>query len=143
MAANAGPLPIAAPLQPIPLHRRLYGFGSIYGKTIRDSRLAFIMMASLLVGMMFAAGVAMQDVFPTPESRLEVDALIATIPDSLSGLFGNPERVGTLPGVVNWKYGPFFVLIAGVWSILALSGTLAGEARRGSLDVLRTSFCCG
>ena len=33
---------------PIPLRRRIYGFGSVYGKTIRDSRLAFIIVAGLL-----------------------------------------------------------------------------------------------
>jgi ABC-2 type transport system permease protein len=125
---------LAAQLSHIPLLSRFYGFGSIYGKTIRDSRLAFIIAAGVLVGMMFAAGAAMQDVFPTAQSRTEVDKLIGSIPASMSGLFGNPVKVGTLPGVVNWKYGPFFALGAGLWSILALSSTLAGEARGGSLD---------
>jgi len=134
MAASAGMPPLAAPLLHIPLLSRFYGFGSIYGKTVRDSRLAFIIAAGVLVGMMLAAGAAMQDVFPTAQSRAEVDKLIDSIPASMSGLFGNPVKVGTLPGVVNWKYGPFFALGAGLWSILALSSTLAGEARRGSLD---------
>ena len=35
---------------------------------------------------------------------------------------------------MTWKFGSGFALGAGLWSILALSGTLAGEARRGSLD---------
>jgi putative exporter of polyketide antibiotics len=68
-----------------------------------------------------------------------VDKLIATVPSSMSGLFGNPINVGTLGGVMNWKYGPFFALGAGLWSILALSGTLAGEASRGSLDFVASS----
>jgi len=141
MSAEAGAPLRAATFTPIPFHRRLYGFGSIYGKTVRDSRLAFIIAAGVLVGMMLAAGAAMQDVFPTEASRREVDALISSIPASMSGLFGNPIKIGTLPGVVNWKYGPFFALGAGLWSILALSGTLAGEARRGSLDfVAATPF---
>jgi ABC-2 type transport system permease protein len=37
-------------------------------------------------------------------------------------------------GFLTYKYGPFFAFIASMWSILALSSTLAGEARRGSLD---------
>jgi polyether ionophore transport system permease protein len=134
MSAEAGAPRHAATFPPIPLHRRLVGLGSIYGKTIRDSRLAFIIAAGVLVGMMLAAGAAMQDVFPTPQSRQEVDTLIASVPASMAGLFGNPVKVGTLPGVINWKYGPFFALGTALWSILALSGTLAGEARRGSLD---------
>lgn len=136
MAVSAGAPSRAAPLPAVPFRRRLYGFGSIYGKTIRDSRLAFIIAAGILAGMMLAAGAAMKDTFPTQEARAEVDALIASIPASMAGLFGNPIKLGTLPGVVNWKYGPFFVLGTGLWSILALSGTLAGEASRGSLDLV-------
>jgi len=37
-------------------------------------------------------------------------------------------------GYVQYKYGAFIPLVASLWSILALSGTLAGEARRGSLE---------
>lgn len=118
---------------------RIYGLGSIYGKTIRDSRLAFIIAAGVLGGMMLVAGAAVGSVFPTPASRLEVDKLIATIPASMSGLFGNPVKVGTLGGVMSWKYGMFFALGTGLWSILALSGTLAGEASRGSLDMVASA----
>src|SRR5512143_2603130 len=110
MTASAGVPTRAAPLPAIPLHRRIYGFGSIYGKTIRDSRLAFIIAAGVLGAMMLAAGAAMTDTFPTAAARAEVDVLIASIPASMAGLFGNPIKVGTLPGIVNWKYGPFFVL---------------------------------
>jgi ABC-2 type transport system permease protein len=139
MAVKAGTPPAAAALPAIPLHRRLYGFGSIYGKTIRDSRLAFIIATTILVAMMIAGAAAMGSVFPDPKSRKEIGQLIATVPESLRGLFGNPIKLDTLGGVVNWKYGPFFALGAGLWSILALSGTLAGEAARGSLDFVATS----
>ena len=56
MATSAGSprRAVAATFPPIPLRRRLYGFGSIYGKTIRDSRLAFIVAAGLLAGVMLA-----------------------------------------------------------------------------------------
>jgi putative exporter of polyketide antibiotics len=138
MAVKAGSSPIQR-AAPISTWSRLYGFGSIYGKTIRDSRLAFIIAAGVLGGMMLVAGAAVGGVFPTAESRQEVDKLIATIPSSMSGLFGNPVKVGTLGGMMNWKYGPFFALGAGLWSILALSGTLAGEASRGSLDFVASA----
>src|SRR5512139_613730 len=128
----------AATFPPIPLHRRLYGFGSIYGKTIRDSRLAFIIAAGLLGGLALVMGLAVSNIFPTPAARLEVDALFGSIPESMMRLFGNVEligaSVGTLGGYVTYKYGAIFALGTAVWSILALSGTLAGEARRGSLD---------
>jgi ABC-2 type transport system permease protein len=139
MAVKAGAPQLAAPIPAIPLYRRFYGFGSIYGKTIRDSRLTFIIVTGILAAMMIAAAAAMKSVFPTPDDRKEIDQLIATVPESLRGLFGNPIKLDTLGGVVNWKYGPFFALGAGLWSILALSGTLAGEASRGSLDFVASS----
>jgi ABC-2 type transport system permease protein len=53
--------------------------------------------------------------------------------------FGKPEKLGTFCGYLTWKYGLVFVLVTGLWSILALSSTLAGEASRGSLDVVATT----
>ncbi|MGO9180202.1 MAG: hypothetical protein ACLQBX_12760 [Candidatus Limnocylindrales bacterium] len=138
MAASAGAPPIATPFPPIPLRRRLYGFGSIYGKTIRDSRLAFIIAAGLFGGLALFMGAAIGTVFPTPAARLEVNALIGSMPASMVNLFGNATlmgpKLGTLGGYMSWKYGALFALGAGLWSILALSGTLAGEAAHGSLD---------
>ena len=137
MAVSAGsPRPVAATFPPIPLRRRLYGFGSIYGKTVRDSRLAFIIAAGLLGGMALVMGVAITSVFPTPASRLEVDKLIGSIPAAMVNLFGKPEKLGTLGGYMSWKYGAVFALGTALWSILALSSTLAGEARLGSLDLV-------
>jgi ABC-2 type transport system permease protein len=130
--------PVAATLRPIPFHRRLYGFGSIYGKTVRDSRLAFIVAAGLLGGLPLVLGGAIGTVFPTPASRQEVNSLVASLPASMVNLFGNATlmgpRLGTFGGYLTWKYGAIFALGSGLWSILALSGTLAGEAARGSLD---------
>jgi len=140
MAVNAGAprQTAAATFPPIPLRRRVYGFGSIYGKTIRDSRLAFIIAAGLLGGLALVMGAAIATIFPTPAARTEVDALFGSIPSSMMRLFGNVDligaSVGTLGGYVTFKYSTIFVLGTAVWSILALSGTLAGEAARGSLD---------
>ena len=138
MAVQAGSPERATAFPPIPLRRKLYGFGSIYGKSIRDSRLAFIIAAGLLGGMALVMGVAVSNIFPTPAARLEVDALFGSIPESMMRLFGNVDligaKVGTLGGYVTFKYSAIFALGTAIWSIMALSGTLAGEARRGSLD---------
>lgn len=134
MTTEAGLPTRSTPFPPIPLHRRLYGFGSIYGKTIRDSRLAFIIAAGLLGGMALVMGVAVSSVFPSLASRLEVDKLIGSMPPAMVNLFGKPEHLGTLGGYMSWKYGAVFALGTALWSILALSSTLAGEASRGSLD---------
>ena len=138
MAVQAGSPGRATAFPPIPLRRKLYGFGSIYGKTIRDSRLAFIIAAGLLGGMALVMGVAVSNIFPTPAARLQVDALFGSVPESMMRLFGNVDligsKVGTLGGYVTFKYSAIFALGTAIWSIMALSGTLAGEARRGSLD---------
>lgn len=115
---------------------RIYGLGTIYAKTMRDSRLALIIVAGLLGGLALFMGAAIANVFPTPASRLEVDKLIGSMPASMVNLFGKPEKLGTLGGYMSWKYGALFADVAALWSILALSGTLAGEAAKGSLDLV-------
>jgi polyether ionophore transport system permease protein len=115
---------------------RIYGFGSIYAKTIRDSRLAFIIAAGLLGGLTLALGAAIPSVFPTAAARLEIDKLIGGMPAQMVTFFGKPEKLGTFGGYLTWKYGLVFVLVTVLWSILALSSTLAGEASRGSVDVV-------
>jgi ABC-2 type transport system permease protein len=135
MAVQAGSSPLqGAPS--VPLWSRLYGFGSVYAKTIRDSRLAFIIVAGLLGGIMLAGCKAFAAAYSTPASRLDLQNVIDNIPPVLKGLYNNPVHVETLGGSLSWKYGPFFGLIAGLWSITALSGTLASEAQRGSLDMV-------
>ncbi len=54
----------------------------------------------------------------------------------MQGLAGKPVNVETLGGYIQYKYGGFLPLVTGLWSILALSATLAGESRRGSMDIL-------
>ena len=144
MAASAGaPRHPVATFTPIPFHARIYGLGSIFGKTIRDSRLAFIIAAGMFGGLALVMGAAISTVFPTPEARVEVNKLVSSMPASMINLFGNAtlmgDKLGTLGGYVTWKYGAVFVLGTALWSILALSGTLAGEAARGSLDIVATA----
>ena len=115
---------------------RIYGFGSIYAKTIRDSRIAFLIAAGLMGGLALALGAAIPTVFPTPQSRLEIDQLIGGMPPQMVTFFGKPVGLGTFGGYLTWKYGLVFVLVTAIWSIMALSSTLAGEAGRGSLDIV-------
>jgi len=120
----------------VPRFSRVYGLGSVYAKALRDSRLGFLVMSGLLGGMMMVGGEAFGSVYSTAESRKELEALIDAMPPIMAGLTGNPVNVQVLGGSISWKYGPFFVLLAGLWGVLALSGTLAIEARRGSLDFI-------
>src|SRR4051794_20550898 len=82
---------------------RIYGLGSIYAKTLRDSRLSFLIMAGLLGGVMFAVGAAIPSVFPSPQAREEVVRLANGIGAVASGIAGKPVNVGTMGGYVQWK----------------------------------------
>jgi len=116
------------------LWSRLYGFGSVFAKTVRDSRRATVIAGALLAVVFLGISRAIVTEFDTPESRAEIDALVAAVPPILQGLAGKVVNVGTLGGYLQYKYGTFFPLVLSLWSILALSGTLAGEAARGSLE---------
>ena len=118
----------------VPLIRRVYGFGSVFAKTLRDSRRATIAVGLVLGILLIAVSKAIATQFATPASRQELGDVIRAVPPILQGLAGKVVNVETLGGYVQYKYGAFFPLIASLWSIMALSGTLAGEARRGSLD---------
>jgi ABC-2 type transport system permease protein len=123
----------------VSLGKRLFGLGSVFGKSIRDSRRAVLIVGGItgVLIMVVAAAVASQ--FDTPESRVEIGKLIETVPPILQGLAGRGVNAETLGGYIQYKYGGFFPLVTGLWSILALSGTLATEARRGSLDIVAAS----
>jgi polyether ionophore transport system permease protein len=136
VTAASGTARAAAPRSPISWTSRLYGFGSIYAKTLRDSRLALIIVNGLLGGVMLAVGAGLGGVLGSAESRADLVRVAADIPPILQGITGRAVNVGTIGGYMTWKYGPIFMVTAALWSILALSGTLAAEAQRGSLDFI-------
>ena len=124
----------AAETHPVSLGRRLYGFGSVFGKTIRDSRRATLLVGGLLGLALVGVSQTIVAEFATPQSRAELAALIGSVPPILQGLAGPVVNVDTLGGYLQYKYGTFFPIIASLWSIIALSGTLAAESRRGSME---------
>ncbi len=134
MAVEIRGMPLSGSARHLPIHRRLYGLGSVFGKTLRDARLGVLVVAGLLGVMTLAGGMTMSSTYGTAEARLELAAMSGDMPPMLRGMYGNPVNVDTLGGFISWHYGPYFALFAGLWSILALSSTLAAEARRGSLD---------
>jgi ABC-2 type transport system permease protein len=128
------PSPAAQSISGVPLLSRIYGFGSVFGKTMRDSRRA-VLLVSVLMGLtLIGVSNAIVSQFDTAEARKELGAVVAAVPPILQGLAGKPVNVETLGGYLQYKYGAFFPLIVSLWSILALSATLAAEARRGSLE---------
>ena len=124
----SSPVITAAPL--VPHHRagRIYGLGSVFGKTLRDSTRGMVAISAVLVFIVVAGAISMGSAYGTPATRLELKMLTQTLPDILVGVYGNPVNVDTLGGFLSWHYGAYFAMLASLWSILALSGTLAGEA---------------
>lgn len=125
-----------APQRPrVALVAAVAGLGSVFGKTFRDSRGAILVVAALLGVLVLAGGGVMATTYGTPEARTELALMSRELPPLLRGFYGNPVSVDRLGGFVTWHYAAYFALIAGGWSILALASTLAGEARRGNLDL--------
>jgi ABC-2 type transport system permease protein len=119
-------------------HRqRSTGPGSMYAKTIRDSRRAFLIVTVLLAVLMLAVGAGIPRAYPTQAARDDMVRIATGL--GQGGLTSKPLNADTVGGWVQWKYGADFLWIAALWSILALSSTLTTEARRGSLDVLAMS----
>ncbi|MCI0345223.1 MAG: ABC transporter permease subunit [Chloroflexi bacterium] len=118
---------------------RLYGLGSIYAKTLRDSRRAFFIATSLLILFMITAGAAIAGAFGTVETRAQAAGLATALPPIFQGLLGRPVGLTTLGGFVEWRYVVLFFILMPIWSILALSSTVAAEAARGSLELVATT----
>jgi hypothetical protein len=65
MAVELGRSSSIAPHPGVSLWSRVYGFGSVYAKTLRDSRLAFLIAAGLMGGIMLVVGGAIPTAYPT------------------------------------------------------------------------------
>ena len=135
MRAEAG-LPLRSiPTPRLPWHPRLTGAASIVFRTLRDSRAGIALAGGLIALMIVAGGAVMATTYGTLAARAELDLMARTIPAELRAFYGDPVAVGTVGGFIGWHYGAYLALIGGLWSILALSSTIAAEARRGSLEI--------
>jgi ABC-2 type transport system permease protein len=112
------------------------GLRSIYAKTVRDSRRAALLVGGLGGLFMLATGAPYGVEFGTMALRQTFIAGMTALPAALRGLLGEPIHIETLGGFISWRVGNSLPVILGLWSVLALSGTLAGEAAKGSLDLL-------
>jgi ABC-2 type transport system permease protein len=118
---------------------RVMGLRSIYAKTVRDSRRAAIVVGGLGGLFMLATAAPYGLEFGTMALRQTFIAGMTALPAALRGLLGEPINIETLGGFVSWRVGNTLPVILGLWSVLALSGTLAGEAAKGSLDLLAST----
>jgi ABC-2 type transport system permease protein len=137
MTSDARTLPVRVD---VPLRTRLLGLGSIFGKTLRDSRRAILIVGGFLSVLILVSGGFVSTTWGTPETRAEGVALTTVLPPIFTGLYGGSAiSADTLGGFTNWRYGLLFFVLPGIWSLMALSGTLVTEMRRGSMDLVAGS----
>jgi ABC-2 type transport system permease protein len=115
------------------------GLRSIYAKTVRDSRRAALLVGGLGGLFMLATAAPFGLEFGTMALRQQFIAGMTALPLAIRGLLGEPIAIDTLGGFLSWRVGNTLPVVLGLWSVLALSGTLAGEAAKGSLDLLAST----
>jgi ABC-2 type transport system permease protein len=114
------------------------GLRSVFSKTLRDSRRAILIATAFLAVVIVTGGAAMATAFGSALTRHEAADLANAMPPVLQGLLGPPIGLTVLGGFIEWRFYAVIALFLPIWSILALSSTLAGEADRGSLDLVLT-----
>ena len=121
------------------LGRPARGLGSVLAKTLRDSRRSILIATIFLASVILTGGAAMATAFGTAATRHEAADLAAAMPPILQGLLGPPVGLTSLGGFIEWRFYAVIAFFLPIWSILALSSTLASEADRGSLDIVATT----
>ncbi|HEX4897111.1 MAG TPA: hypothetical protein VFV53_01980, partial [Candidatus Limnocylindrales bacterium] len=135
-AVPAGRIVTLAALERPSTAARLLGLGSVFGKTIRDSRRTALLLGGLYALIMIVTTQQVVVEFDTVAARRLMAAQMGALPPVFQGMLGEPIAIETLGGFVSWRILNFLPLLYGIWAIVTLSGTLAGELARGSLDVL-------
>lgn len=134
MAAEINRRRIESDISHVRLLNRLFGLGSVFGKAVRDARLAVVVVAGSVGLLIFALGSFFDTAYAS--DRRQLTDLVANLPPVITGIFWGSNLVNfdTLGGYVSQDAQFLFKLVPGLWSILALSATLTVEARRGSLE---------
>lgn len=115
---------------------RFYGFGSVFAKGLRDSRLGLLLGSLAMAGITLVQAGVLASQFPTLADRILLVGQMDKLPRVIIGLLGDPINVERLGGFLSWRTLNFMPVVVGLWSIVALTGTLAGEARAGSLELV-------
>ena len=139
MSSSTAAMPHPVLLEAPSLRARLFGLGSVFGKAFRDSRRAALVLGALFgtIFLVTAAQVAQQ--FDTVASRLAFATQLQALPPVFQGMLGEPIGIERLGGFMSWRILNFLPVMLGIWSVVALSGTLAGELGRGSMDMLASA----
>lgn len=115
---------------------RLAGLGSIFGKGVRDSRRTIVIITTLLVVLVAITASQIALEYNSVAERLTLAAQMSALPEIFQGMLGKPIAIETLGGFLSWRTFGFLPVMVGIWSVVTLSGSLAGELARGSLDAI-------
>jgi ABC-2 type transport system permease protein len=137
-SASAAATRTAALVAPGPV-ARLLGLGSVFGKSFRDSRRTALLLGLVTVLILLVTAASLAAEFDTAEKRLAIAAQMLALPAIFQGMLGEMIAIDRLGGFLSWRSINFLPIIFGIWSVVALSGILAGELARGSLDLLAAS----
>jgi ABC-2 type transport system permease protein len=138
MTAATTTVPAAA-LQAPSLRARLLGLGSIFGKAFRDSRRTSIALGALFALVVIATASQVAQQFDTVAERLKFAAELQGLPPVFQGMLGEPIGIDKLGGFLSWRILNFMPVTLGIWAVVAMSGLLAAELSRGSMDLLAAS----
>ena len=121
------------------LGARLLGLGSVFGKTFRDSRRSALVLGVITAMILLVTAATIAAEFDTAEKRLALAAQMQALPAVFRGMLGEAIGIDRLGGFISWRSINFLPIIFGIWTVVAMSGLLAGELARGSLDLLAAS----
>ena len=138
MTASAGSRAALRAAEPS-LASRALGLGSVFGKSFRDSRRTAIGLGAIVATIILITGFSLGTEFDTIEKRLAFAGQLGALPPAFQGMLGHMINIDRLGGFLSWRTINFMPTILGIWSVVALSGLLAGELARGSLDLLATT----
>jgi hypothetical protein len=116
---------------------RLAGLGTIYGKTVRDSLRAALVVGGVASLFMFGTGApyGLSPDFATVALRQQfVDALTA-LPPALRGLLGEPINLLTMGGFLSWRVGNTLPVLLARASLVAADAIFV-EASKLALRVV-------
>jgi ABC-2 type transport system permease protein len=136
MSATVTTAPSGATIHRPSTRARLMGLGSVFGKAIRDSRSTALALGILYGVIVIATIGQIVSQFDTVAARQLMAIQLQSLPEIFQGMLGQPIGLERLGGFISWRIMNFLPVVYGIWAIIALSGTLAGELARGSLDVV-------
>lgn len=134
MSTDIARRPVTRRVLQAPDRGRRNGPRSVFTKALRDARLPVVAVAGTIALVTVALGSFFDSAYA--DDRQQLTDLAATLPPIITGIFWGSSLVNfdTLGGYVSQDMQVLFKLLPGLWSVLALSGALTVEARRGSLE---------